>query len=736
MGVSSDNCKISWMETGHKVLESPYILQLSIVNTTGDLRTYFPNTFYDITIKTKLKNHTFTQFYFKIRNKNKSMNYGTLNLREKELSMFHNNPHCINRIIDGPVSLAKLSIIIGWESPSVNSGCIEIRAVIKETDLRYHIVNRTICEDPRVVLDNAGEILKNCCACDEGKYELTFEGLWSRYTHTKYFPQKEWLAVFPTVIGASHMTNYEFWRPYTKASKGLIKYAETGDTVDLELELKLNKRRISTLIKFRGANFQNKTNKSFSSVRVDTKKHVVSLIAKIEPSPDWFVGVSSLELCQPDCTWIKNKILNLYAYDAGSKNGMLYEDIEDNTEPQDVIQNLNTTWPVPQNNIESPFYDETNNTHNVRPLARIYFTRLKGSEKDCHNVEILEDCVSSWSKWSECSAECGIGISKRSRSIIEYYNENNCSLPLEESKTCQKANHKCIENVSKEDCSLTDWGEWTKCVQICGQESRKRVRSFKWYDYQKACTETYGNMILEEKRDCGNPPCPNDKFECVDGRYSNWMEWSPCTHIKGNGIKFRYRTIKEHLKIVDLDDSIDYGYNSCLYDTTLCEISDIPSINNSMNSKSIREFSELNEEVEKNAHSVKVMEKPDYCLLRVDEGYCLNGNNDNSHKYYYDQSRGTCMPFRYTGCGGNNNRFNDEKACKQACIIHGRKIDCEMSMWSAWSICKSCNGFRSREKTILIHPENGGRMCPLTKMHRESCSKSTICQAQQRYTIS
>jgi hypothetical protein len=55
------------------------------------------------------------------------MNLGKLHVREKELSMFHNSPHCINRIIDGPVSLAKLNIIIGWESPPANSGCIEFR---------------------------------------------------------------------------------------------------------------------------------------------------------------------------------------------------------------------------------------------------------------------------------------------------------------------------------------------------------------------------------------------------------------------------------------------------------------------------------------------------------------------------------------------------------------------------------------------------------------------------------
>lgn len=59
------------------------------------------------------------------------------------------------------------------------------RAYIKETELRYHLANVTVCQDPRVELDDPGEILKNCCACHDGKYELAFEGLWSRYTHPK-----------------------------------------------------------------------------------------------------------------------------------------------------------------------------------------------------------------------------------------------------------------------------------------------------------------------------------------------------------------------------------------------------------------------------------------------------------------------------------------------------------------------------------------------------------------------
>ena len=44
---------------------------------------------------------------------------------------------------------------------------------------------RTVCQDPKAIEDDPGPILPECCACDEAKYEVTFEGLWSRNTHPK-----------------------------------------------------------------------------------------------------------------------------------------------------------------------------------------------------------------------------------------------------------------------------------------------------------------------------------------------------------------------------------------------------------------------------------------------------------------------------------------------------------------------------------------------------------------------
>lgn len=44
----------------------------------------------------------------------------------------------------------------------------------------------------------------------------------------------------------------------------------------------------------------------------------------IGPSPDWVVGVSGLDLCQKDCSWIESITIDLYPYDAGTDNGISY----------------------------------------------------------------------------------------------------------------------------------------------------------------------------------------------------------------------------------------------------------------------------------------------------------------------------------------------------------------------------------------------------------------------------
>ncbi|KAF3430423.1 hypothetical protein E2986_10746, partial [Frieseomelitta varia] len=53
----------------------------------------------------------------------------------------------------------------------------------------------------------------------------------------------------------------------------------------------------------------------------------------------------------------------------------------------------------------------------------------------------------------------------------------------------------------------------------------------------------------------------------------------------------------------------------------------------------------------------------DSCLLPRAEGNC----GEKQSRWYFDQSENRCMPFYYTGCGGNKNNFESRDACESDC---------------------------------------------------------------------
>lgn len=113
--------------------------------------------------------------------------------------------------------------------------------MIEHRDVWYSddgALSRVLCEDDADSGDHQPMHLDECTACDEAKYELTFEGLWSRQTHPKDFPANVWLTKFSDVIGASHTKDFTVWAYGEQASDGLKQLVEHGSTNMLERELK------------------------------------------------------------------------------------------------------------------------------------------------------------------------------------------------------------------------------------------------------------------------------------------------------------------------------------------------------------------------------------------------------------------------------------------------------------------------------------------------------------------
>lgn len=54
------------------------------------------------------------------------------------------------------------------------------------------------------------------------------------------------------------------------------------------------------------------------------------------------------------------------------------------------------------------------------------------------------------------------------------------------------------------------------------------------------------------------------------------------------------------------------------------------------------------------------------CTLPVLVGKCLD-SQDYHKRWYYDDSRGNCVSFIYSGCAGNQNNFRSFESCTEYC---------------------------------------------------------------------
>ncbi|XP_037705449.1 tissue factor pathway inhibitor isoform X3 [Choloepus didactylus] len=54
---------------------------------------------------------------------------------------------------------------------------------------------------------------------------------------------------------------------------------------------------------------------------------------------------------------------------------------------------------------------------------------------------------------------------------------------------------------------------------------------------------------------------------------------------------------------------------------------------------------------------------PSWCLTPADRGLC----HANENRFYFNSIIGKCRPFKYSGCGGNENNFTSKKACHRTC---------------------------------------------------------------------
>ena len=76
-----------------------------------------------------------------------------------------------------------------------------------------------------------------------------------------------------------------------------------------------------------------------TKIMVQNMYSMVSLITMIAPSPDWFVGVDSYDLCGMN-GWKESVTMDLLPWDAGTGEGLTYRPKTGDTMPVNVIMRI------------------------------------------------------------------------------------------------------------------------------------------------------------------------------------------------------------------------------------------------------------------------------------------------------------------------------------------------------------------------------------------------------------
>ncbi|XP_033647557.1 coadhesin-like isoform X3 [Asterias rubens] len=142
----------------------------------------------------------------------------------------------------------------------------------------------------------------------------------------------------------------------------------------------------------------------------------------------------------------------------------------------------------------------------------------------CDNA-VVNGNWSEWGAWPNCSASCGTGNITRYRTCTNPSPEiggSQCNGTVQESKLCD-TNVTC----PSVNGNWSEWGAWPNCSASCATGNITRYRTCTNPSPENGGSQCNGTS--QESNLCENVTCP------VNGGWSDWDNWSPCTVSCGAG---------------------------------------------------------------------------------------------------------------------------------------------------------------------------------------------------------
>jgi hypothetical protein len=172
-------------------------------------------------------------------------------------------------------------------------------------------------------------------AMGTAEYTVVLKSAWTPANHPFEYPRAGATSGphFSGLIGASHSAQYSIFGEGTLPTPGLERLSEEGKHSPLDEEIRAAISSGTAGMIFQTDPLRNFSDSLVASVTVDDAHPMVSLVAMIAPSPDWFTGVANVNLMESG-GWAATRTLDLVAYDSGGDDGTTYRAPDRDSNPK------------------------------------------------------------------------------------------------------------------------------------------------------------------------------------------------------------------------------------------------------------------------------------------------------------------------------------------------------------------------------------------------------------------
>ncbi|XP_017024843.1 spondin-1 [Drosophila kikkawai] len=431
-------------------------------------------------------------------------------------------------------------------------------------------------------------------------YKVVLHTYWTRELFPKHYPDWRPTAQWTKTLGRTHNANYALYHIGQPATAAVKQFAETGRSDLLDSNAgEQQQQQMQTGKSPTGSSSSTATSSTSTSpsggspiqersvfdefsmpaiplgagrseakVFVDSNHSLVSLMTRIVPSPDWFIGVDSFELCVGG-SWIDTVTVELDPLDAGTDNGFTFTAPNWPTAPQGVIYRITSRYPG--HPAGSFYYPKSKR---LPPIATFQFIKLKEYElSEVFNIAEDDRKYETVQTQTHLDAE---------HNHVEMNNELSASIERERQTEQQQSQQQQQQHQQQQQLQQYDERQRIRSqllakmnpiysynnsqqpapgqvVSVVPKNDKHAILQSIASSYRRATDSgnslNTSNLTQSQSQSTngagGGGPSSRRRSSSQrrrDCRVSHWSEWTACSKSCGIGEMHRYRKVIKHGK--------------------------------------------------------------------------------------------------------------------------------------------------------------------------------------------